>query len=135
MKQGILHMRYQDGRILHRFAKIMFLRVERLIGKIELSLAISRSFQNACDLNLPSALILKMLLTAILSLIRHNCFRSGFLVEKAQWFSDLEFDNIHRNLNITIYILCLICSILQWHLKYWLLCFLAGIYFDFHMLF
>lgn len=79
-------MRYQDGRILHRLAKIRLLRVERLIRKIELNLAISESFQNACDLNLPSPLILKMLLTAILSLIGHNCFLSDFLIEKPQWF-------------------------------------------------
>lgn len=79
-------MRYQDGRILHRLAKIKLLRVERLIRKIELNLAISESSQNACDLNLPSPLILKMLLTAVLSLIKHNCFLSGFLAEKARWF-------------------------------------------------
>lgn len=84
--------------------------MERLIRKIELNLAISESSQNACVLNLASPLILKMLLTAILSLIKHNCFLSSFLVEKAQRF---QFNNIHRNLNITIYIMCLICSFLQ----------------------
>lgn len=56
--------------------------MERSIRKTELNLAISK-FPDACDLNLPSPLILKMLLTAILSLIGHDCFLSGFLLEKA----------------------------------------------------
>lgn len=79
-------MRYQYGGILHRFAKIRLLRVEKLIRRIELNLSISESSQNAYELTLPSPLILEVLLTAILSLIKHNCCLSGFLIEKAQWF-------------------------------------------------
>lgn len=55
--------------ILHRFAKSKLLMVERLIRKNDLNLTILKYSQNACDLNLPSPLILKMLLTTILSLI------------------------------------------------------------------
>lgn len=69
--------------ILHRFAKSKLLMVERLIRKNDLNLAILKYSQNACDLNLPSPLIL---IDYHFVTDKYNCFVSGFLVEKAWWF-------------------------------------------------
>lgn len=43
--------------------------------EIDLNLAILENSQNACDLNLPSPSILKMLFTTVLSLVNTTVFK------------------------------------------------------------